>query len=83
MQAAFTYEEAQLLKDDETQQGVLATSVRHLNSLAQIFRSRRQEAGALTLASPEVRPASSPCSMALTCILHSHRHYLLNTYCLS
>lgn len=40
--------------DDPNIHDVKAESVRRLNELAKIFRKRRMDAGALTLASPEV-----------------------------
>ena len=52
--AGLTYDEAQLMLDDPNIRDVKAESVRRLNDLAKIFRKRRMEAGALTLASPEV-----------------------------
>jgi exosome complex exonuclease DIS3/RRP44 len=52
---AHTYGEAQTMLDDPTRSDVKAESVRHLNHLAKLFRKRRMDAGALTLASPEVR----------------------------
>lgn len=53
--AAFTYEEAQRRKDDATQTDAITESVRLLNQLAVQLRRARMEAGALNLASPEVR----------------------------
>lgn len=53
--AAFTYEEAQIRKDDPHMRDELTTSIRLLNSLAQKLRARRMAAGALNLASPEVK----------------------------
>eukprot|EP00752_Nemacystus_decipiens_P011314 g10054.t1 len=53
--AGLTYNEAQVMLDDPNIQDVKAESVRRLNELAKIFRKRRMDAGALTLASPEVR----------------------------
>ncbi|KAF8632063.1 hypothetical protein AX15_002063 [Amanita polypyramis BW_CC] len=53
--AAFTYEEAQLRKDDPHMQDELTQSVRLLNTLAQKLKARRMAAGALNLASPEVK----------------------------
>lgn len=53
--AGLTYNEAQLMLDDPNVQDVKAESVRRLNMLAKIFRKRRMDAGALTLASPEVQ----------------------------
>uniref|UniRef100_A0A7S2B4Y1 Ribosomal RNA-processing protein 44 n=1 Tax=Octactis speculum TaxID=3111310 RepID=A0A7S2B4Y1_9STRA len=52
---AHSYGEAQLMMDDPTRNDVKATAVRNLNSLAKKLRARRMDAGALTLASPEVR----------------------------
>ncbi|XP_033754703.1 exosome complex exonuclease RRP44-like [Pecten maximus] len=53
--AAFTYAEAQMKIDDTTQNDSLTRSLRHLNRLAKILKQRRIDAGALTLASPEIR----------------------------
>ncbi|KAI5120011.1 hypothetical protein M0805_008472 [Coniferiporia weirii] len=53
--AAFTYEEAQVRKDDPHQQDELTQSIRLLNSLARKLRAGRMAAGALNLASPEVK----------------------------
>ncbi|KAJ7618363.1 RNB-domain-containing protein [Mycena rosella] len=53
--AAFTYEEAQLRKDDPTHQDALTTAIRLLNTLAQKLKAARMAAGALNLASPEVK----------------------------
>ncbi|KAJ6635843.1 Exosome complex exonuclease RRP44 [Pseudolycoriella hygida] len=52
---AMTYEEAQLIIDDASQQHDIATSLRNLNKLAKILKRRRIESGALVLASPEIR----------------------------
>ncbi|XP_060081285.1 exosome complex exonuclease RRP44-like [Ylistrum balloti] len=53
--AAFTYAEAQMKIDDTAQDDPLTRSLRHLNRLAKILKQRRIDAGALTLASPEIR----------------------------
>ena len=74
--AAFTYEEAQIRKDDpfvfvsgsprfqtdytffylsSHRQDDLTSSIRMLNALAQKLRAKRMAAGALNLASPEVK----------------------------
>lgn len=53
--AAFTYEEAQIRKDDPHRQDDLTSSIRLLNSLAQKLKAKRMAAGALNLASPEVK----------------------------
>ena len=53
--AGLTYNQAQLMLDDPNIKDVKAESVRRLNELAKIFRKRRIDSGALTLASPEVR----------------------------
>lgn len=52
--AGLTYNEAQLMLDDPNVHDTKSQSVRQLNDLAKIFRQRRMDAGALTLASPEV-----------------------------
>ncbi|KIM82109.1 hypothetical protein PILCRDRAFT_821006 [Piloderma croceum F 1598] len=53
--AAFTYEEAQIRKDDPNRQDDLTKSIRLLNSLALKLKASRMAAGALNLASPEVK----------------------------
>lgn len=53
--AAFTYEEAQLRKDDASKNDAITKSIRLLNSLAKKLKQKRMDAGALNLASPEVR----------------------------
>ncbi|KAE9408711.1 RNB-domain-containing protein [Gymnopus androsaceus JB14] len=53
--AAFTYEEAQIRKDDPNLQDELTASIRLLNSLAIKLKAKRMAAGALNLASPEVK----------------------------
>ncbi|KAF8839454.1 RNB-domain-containing protein [Paxillus ammoniavirescens] len=53
--AAFEYEEAQLRKDDPNQNDSVTQSIRLLNSLAIKFKAKRMAAGALNLASPEVK----------------------------
>ncbi|GAA95499.1 uncharacterized protein L969DRAFT_101606 [Mixia osmundae IAM 14324] len=53
--AAFTYEAAQKHKDDQTQTDELAQNIRLLNKLAIALRGKRMAAGALNLASPEVK----------------------------
>uniref|UniRef100_A0A0W0FZA6 Ribosomal RNA-processing protein 44 n=1 Tax=Moniliophthora roreri TaxID=221103 RepID=A0A0W0FZA6_MONRR len=53
--AAFTYEEAQIRKDDPNLQDDLTRSIRLLNSLAIKLKGKRMAAGALNLASPEVK----------------------------
>jgi exosome complex exonuclease DIS3/RRP44 len=54
--ASLTYDEAQIILDDESNANdAVNQSVKLLNKLAHILRRRRIEAGALTLASPEVR----------------------------
>ena len=52
---AFTYGEAQLRIDDKNATDSLTESLRGLNRLAKILKKKRLEAGALTLASVEVR----------------------------
>ena len=53
--AALTYDQAQLMLDTPSEQGEVQEGVRLLNSVAIRLRKQRMEAGALTLASPEVR----------------------------
>lgn len=53
--AAFSYEEAQLRKDDQKQQDEITVGIRLLNTIARQLKQRRMDAGALNLASPEVK----------------------------
>jgi len=53
--AAFTYEEAQIRKDDLHRQDDLTQGIRLLNTLAQKLKAGRMAKGALNLASPEVK----------------------------
>ncbi|XP_013138952.1 PREDICTED: exosome complex exonuclease RRP44 [Papilio polytes] len=53
--AAMTYEEAQLVIDDESREDEVATSLRTLNALAKRLKQKRLDNGALLLASPEIR----------------------------
>ena len=51
---AFTYKQAQDLKDsDDT--GNVAESIRNLNKIAKLLKAKRVQAGALTLASTQVK----------------------------
>ena len=52
---AFSYEQAQLRIDDVAQQDPLTKGMRTLLSLSKRLRQKRMDAGALNLASPEVR----------------------------
>ncbi|WWD22110.1 hypothetical protein CI109_106599 [Kwoniella shandongensis] len=52
---AFTYEEAQLRKDNKTLKDPLTDSIRLLNSLAIKLKAGRMRAGALSLSSPELK----------------------------
>ena len=52
---AFSYEAAQLRIDDKSQQDDLTKGMRHLMTLSKKLRAKRMAAGALNLASPEVR----------------------------
>ncbi|KAJ5190790.1 Exosome complex exonuclease dis3 [Penicillium cinerascens] len=52
---AFSYEQAQLRIDDPSQKDELTESMRHLLHFSKIFKQKRYDAGALNLASPEVR----------------------------
>ena len=52
---AFSYEAAQLRIDDKSQQDDLTNGMRHLMMLSKKLRAKRMAAGALNLASPEVR----------------------------
>jgi exosome complex exonuclease DIS3/RRP44 len=53
--AALTYDQAQLMLDNPNDKGDVQDGVRFLNSVAVRLRKKRMDAGALTLASPEVR----------------------------
>ncbi|KAG2013854.1 mitotic control protein dis3 [Coprinopsis cinerea AmutBmut pab1-1] len=53
--AAFTYEEAQIRKDDKNLKDDITESIRLLNHLAIKLKGKRMAAGALNLASPEVK----------------------------
>jgi exosome complex exonuclease DIS3/RRP44 len=54
--AALTYQQAQtMIEQKDDPQDIQACAVKRLASLARKFRQRRIEAGALTLASPEVK----------------------------
>ncbi|KAK4560413.1 exosome catalytic subunit dis3 [Recurvomyces mirabilis] len=55
---AFSYEAAQLRIDDKSQQDELTQGMRHLMMLSKKLRAQRMAAGALNLASPEVRVQS-------------------------
>lgn len=52
---AFSYEQAQLRIDDHSQKDELTQSMRSLLRFSKIFKQKRMDAGALNLASPEVR----------------------------
>lgn len=52
---AFSYEQAQLRIDDKSQRDDLTNGMRHLMMLSKKLRAKRMAAGALNLASPEVR----------------------------
>ncbi|KAJ5280978.1 Exosome complex exonuclease dis3 [Penicillium angulare] len=52
---AFSYEQAQLRIDDASQKDELTESMRNLLKFSKILRQKRYDAGALNLASPEVR----------------------------
>lgn len=54
--ASLTYDQAQVIIDSPADHSnPLNVSIKNLNNLAKILKKRRLEAGALTLASPEVR----------------------------
>lgn len=52
---AFSYEQAQLRIDDASQKDELTQSMRTLLHLSKVLRQKRMDAGALNLASPEIR----------------------------
>lgn len=54
--ASLTYDQAQIIIDSKIDENnALSVSIQNLNRLAKILKQRRVNAGALTLASPEVR----------------------------
>ncbi|GAM19631.1 hypothetical protein SAMD00019534_028060, partial [Acytostelium subglobosum LB1] len=53
--ASLTYEQAQIKIDDATQQDQVSTNLRMLLRLSKVLKTRRFEAGALYLASPQVK----------------------------
>jgi len=53
--AAMTYNEAQMIIDDSSRNDEIAQGLRHLNNMAKILKKNRLDAGALSLASTEVR----------------------------
>lgn len=53
--ASFTYDEAQARLEDPNAKDALSQSIKILNQLAKRLKQKRVAAGALTLASPEVR----------------------------
>ncbi|KAK4128190.1 RNB-domain-containing protein [Parathielavia appendiculata] len=52
---AFSYEQAQLRVDDQSQQDELTKSIRTLLALSRKLKQKRLDAGALSLSSPEVK----------------------------
>jgi exosome complex exonuclease DIS3/RRP44 len=52
---AFSYEQAQIRIDDASQTDELTQSIRTLLHMSKILRQKRMDAGALNLASPEIR----------------------------
>ena len=52
---AFSYEQAQLRIDDDSQQDDLTKSIRALLNLSKKLKQKRMDAGALSLSSPEVK----------------------------
>ncbi|KAL2262977.1 hypothetical protein VTK26DRAFT_8766 [Humicola hyalothermophila] len=52
---AFSYEQAQLRVDDQSQQDELTKSIRTLLALSKKLKQKRLDAGALSLSSPEVK----------------------------
>jgi exosome complex exonuclease DIS3/RRP44 len=52
---SFTYDEAQARLDDPEMNDPVSLGIKALNTLAKKLRKKRMDAGALTLASPEVR----------------------------
>jgi exosome complex exonuclease DIS3/RRP44 len=52
---AFSYEQAQIRVDDQSQQDDLTNGIRMLMMLSKKLKKKRMDAGALNLASPEVR----------------------------
>lgn len=52
---SFTYDEAQARLDDASKSDPVSVGIKTLNMIAKKLRAKRMEAGALVLASPEVR----------------------------
>ena len=53
--AALSYKKAQAIHDDPSRTDDLAVSIRDLMKLSRVLREKRMQAGAVTLASPEIR----------------------------
>ena len=76
---ALTYQQAQgFIEQPDNENDIQACAVKRLALLARKFRQRRIDAGALTLASPEVKctyPLSSPCILKSVNIIHLTSFY--------
>lgn len=53
--AALSYQEAQMRIDDSRMEDEITSGLRNLMKVAKVLRARRAAAGALQLASPEVK----------------------------
>ena len=53
--ASLTYAQAQSMMDDKTNDTKIAQGIRMLNKFAKILKKKREDAGALSLASPQVK----------------------------
>ena len=74
--ASLTYAEAQILIDDTNRVDPLSEGLRGLNELAKKLKQQRIEAGALTLASPEVTLNYFDCPISNNaCVIPSTRSH--------
>lgn len=83
--ASLTYKDAQGMIDDTNDNSELTQSIRHLMEIAVALRKKRNEAGALTLASPEVkfnleRETLNPTDVAL--YQHVNTNFLVEEFML-
>lgn len=53
--SSLTYKDAQAMIDDKSDKSDLTKGIRYLMKIAKVLRQKRNDAGALTLASPEVK----------------------------
>ena len=83
--ASLTYQDAQGMIDDKRDKSELTQGIRNLMKIATKLRKRRNDAGALTLASPEVRfkleqETLNPTDVAL--YQHKNTNYLVEEFML-